>query len=221
MNTSQNNKQMKKLIRDALESLLTIKDCLELYYQKKQHMFKPIAGQLRILYCDKNRRKDNSLLSHIYPDLKLIAFKKYELKKEYPDFPVKIEGRYKKENHMLRLEGYVITKMVSGLQIADLDLSDPPEYLALYEWCEQLADVSLNLKVRDIILSVANKGGGSHIDLHDNPELSIMKRTGPAGVGLHVLFIIALARFTMRFANQFTAEWSTKYPDLFEYLKKN
>ncbi len=214
------NKDIKKLVKDVLDSLKVINDCLLLYYQRKQHMFKPIAGQLRILYCDTHSGKDNSLLNHIYPGLKLIAFKNYEFKKEYPDLNIKIVAHDSKGNEvtnhgiMIQPACYVITQTSSGLQTADLDLSNPPTYLSLQEWCDQIVDLRLNLKIKDIIRSVANKGGGAHIDLQDNQELSLMKKSGPAGVGLYILFVIALARYTIEFAKQFAAEWISKYPDL-------
>lgn len=220
------NKYSKKLVKDALDSFLTIHDCLSLYYQGKQHMFKPIAGQLRILYCDTNRGKDNALLNHIYPDLKLISFQNYELKKEHDDLKIKVvaydNNGYEVTNHGLSIQPgcYSITQKSNGLQFADLDLSNPPTYLSLQEWCDQLVDSHYNLKVKDIIRSVADKGGGSHIDVQDNPELSLMKKTGPAGVGLHILFVIALARYTVKFAKQFAIEWIEKYPDLFDSVKK-
>ena len=221
------NKDLKELVKEALDSFKAINDSLLLYYEGKQHMFKPIAGQLRILYCDARRDKDNSLLHHIYPDLKLISFHKYDFKREHAD--LKLKGiAYDKNGNvvddhkwMIRPECYRIIEKSNGLQIADLDLSNPPTYLTLQEWCDQIVDAHYNLKVRDIIRSVADKGGGAHIDIEDNQDLSLMKKTGPAGVGLHILFIIALARYTIDFAKQSAAEWIKKYPDLFDSMKKD
>jgi|SRR3990172_2199517 len=220
-------KDQKELVKDALDSFKVIKDSLSLYYDGKQHMFKPIAGQLRILYCDTHRGKDNSLLNHIYPDLKLVAFQNYEFKKEHEDLKIKILAYDANGNertaHSLVIKPacYVITQKSSGLQIADLDLSNPPTYLSCRDWCDQIVDSYYNLSVRKIIRIIADRGGGSHVDIEEGHELSQMKETGPAGVGLHVLFIIALARYTMQFAKQFAAEWVNKYPDLLESVKKN
>lgn len=214
-------KDIKELAKDALDSFNVIKDSLSLYYDGKQHMFKPIAGQLRILYCDTHRGKDNSLLNYIYPDLKLVAFQNYEFKKEHEDLKIKIAAydangnEHTEHGLMIKPACYSVTKKSNGLQLADLDLSNPPTYLLLEDWCEQVVDSDYNLKVKDIIRSVADKGGGAHVDIEDGHELSQMKKNGPAGLGMHVLFIIALARYTMPFANQFAAEWVNKYPDLF------
>lgn len=214
------SKDVKKLVNDALESFIIIKDLLALYYQGKQLMFKPIAGQLRILYCDTNNSKENSLLHHIYPDLMLIAFREYEFKKELDGLKIVVHGKNGNEvnghDRMCRPQCFCITQKSNGLQIADIDLSCPPNHLPLKEWCNQVVDSYYNLTVKDIIRSVADKGGGSHIDLQDNRELSLMKGAGPAGVGLHTLFIIALARYTIKFAKQFEAEWVKVYPDIFE-----
>ncbi|MBM2834500.1 MAG: hypothetical protein HW406_1661 [Candidatus Brocadiaceae bacterium] len=214
-------------MKDALDSFLIILDCLLLYDQKKQHMFKPIAGQLRILYCDRNSGKDNSLLSLIYPDLKLMAFQKHEFKKEHDDLKIKVVA-YDNNGHNVTNHGFliqpacfIITQKSNGHQSANFDLSSPPMYLSLQEWCDQLVCSDCNLTVKGIIRSVADKGGGSHVDVQDNPELSLMKKTGPAGVGLHILFVIALARYTIKFAKQFAIEWIEKYPDLFDSVKKD
>lgn len=211
-------KDTKELVKETLESFKTINDCLSLYYKGKQHMFKPIAGQLRILYCDRNKDKDNSLLHHIYPDLKLIAIHKYEFTKEMQGNKVIVHDKNGNEisDHgiVIRPECYIITEQRDGLQIADLDLSKSPRYLSLQDWCNQLVDMHHNLSVQEIIRSVADKGGGAHLDIKDNQALSTMKRGGPAKVGLHILFIIALARFTMKIARQFATEWIKEYPEL-------
>jgi hypothetical protein len=46
--------------------------------------------------------------------------------------------------------------------------------------------------------SVADKGGGAHVDDTANKALHDMSVTGPAGVGVHVLFSIALGRFAQK-----------------------
>ena len=38
-------------------------------------------------------------------------------------------------------------------------------------------------------------GGGAHVDNEDNLELKSMRRLGPAGVSVHVLYTIALGRY--------------------------
>ena len=55
------------------ESFLIIDSCLKSYYENEPYMYKPLAGQLRILFCDSNRKKDNSLLPRVFPNIKLNA----------------------------------------------------------------------------------------------------------------------------------------------------
>ena len=51
----------KKFITETIDCLKIIYSCLVCYQNGDLHMFKPIAVQLRMLFCDSNRKKDNSL----------------------------------------------------------------------------------------------------------------------------------------------------------------
>ena len=61
------------------DSLAVVDTCLECIYSGKPHMYRALAGQLRLLLCDTQRKndnskKDNSLLAAIYPKLEASAF---------------------------------------------------------------------------------------------------------------------------------------------------
>ena len=188
----------KKFITETIDCLKIIYSCLVCYQNGDLHMFKPIAVQLRMLFCDSNRKKDNSLFTRISTDIKLLAF-------------CKIEWRSKRSEglHISFSEApFFVTKRVGGIQIADIDISQPPKYLPLEEWLGQIVDLTpMPLNVKHIIRAVADKGGGAHIDNSDGEELSAMKRNAPDGVGGNIYFIIALARYTLKVGKQFIRYW--------------
>lgn len=99
------------------------------------------------------------------------------------------------QEYRLALMPFRITKYNNGLQIADIMLDKGGQMLPFNEWIDQsLTDYPIVLSLRDIIKSIAEKGGGSHVDDKVGVALSHMQKTGPAGVGIHVLFTIALGR---------------------------
>lgn len=207
----------KRLIKEAFDAFRTISDCLSLYYKGRPHMFKPIAGQLRILFCDTNRNEDNSLLKHLYPDLRLIAFRKSEYSTEHAQIKVVAydeKGNVVPNAMKIKEACYSIVKDKSGIAYPDIDLADPIIYLTLEDWRKQLIDDELGLTVKDIIRTIADKGGGAHIDLVQNDKLKIMKKNTPANIDYQVLFIIALARYTILLARNMTVEWEKEFPGL-------
>lgn len=59
---------LKQQLREALK---VVDSCLESIYSGNLHMYRPLAGQLRILLCDTQRQRDNSLLVSAYPKLEV------------------------------------------------------------------------------------------------------------------------------------------------------
>lgn len=191
----------KKLIHELKESFKVIDSCLRSYYDGGPHMYRPLAGQLRILFCDTTNRRDNSLLGRAFKNFRLTALEEIELydadsaeaKKYVLDgLAMACPAGHK---YVVAKMPFQITEFANRLQIADVEPAQPPVLLPLSEWVQQKITVHpAELSVRQVIRSVADKGGGSHVDTEDGCELSAMKSHGPTQLGMHVLFIIALAR---------------------------
>lgn len=183
----------KKLIIAAKDCFKAIESSMVCYCRGETHMFKPIAGQLRILFCDITKKNDNSLLRRIDPDIRLAAFRQIE----FQGSPLQVAPM-----------PFSITKYANGVQIADIDVELPPRHLPLEEWREQNVTLHpMRLNVQQIIRTVANKGGGAHVDDEDGELLASMKRCGPAGLGANVFFIIALGRFAHSLGKQLIDKW--------------
>lgn len=186
------NKDIKQ-IKGAIDCFKIIHTCLKGYFDGQVYMYKPISAQLRILFCDSFRGKDNSLIYRIHPDIKLLAFK--EIKFENQSGPISIAST-----------PYYIVDHKNGVVDATLDIAPPYKYLSLKEWRTQIIDFS-NLNVNDIIRSVADKDGGAHLDDTDCEKLKKMRGHNPTKIGSNVLFIISLAHYVIDFANQITPIW--------------
>lgn len=190
---------------ELLDTFRALDGCLRAYYSGTPEVYRPIATQLRLLFCDRNRRRDSSLLVRCFEPLDLhpIAQIEWVPATELPE----------RTDHMgtLRIAGhnahllvvakmpFTVTKYRNGLEIADLDLDSVGDPIPIASWLGQIVSIHPGLlTVRDIILSVANKGGGAHVDDEPNRELKEMKRLRPATLGAHILFTIAIARFAQR-----------------------
>jgi hypothetical protein len=197
----------KKRLHDELSECFKVLDtCLRCYYSGETHMYRPMAGQLRILFCDSRGKEDNSLLCRTFRSFQLSRVRPIEwvepsllpsrtddLRNIRMNIPEDWDVRIAKMPFVIREYG-------SGLQIADLDMEDAGPLLPFERWVDQEVTIYPQpLTICGIIRTVANKGGGAHVDSKENTELRLMRAHGPAGLGVNVLFIVALARFAQHF----------------------
>lgn len=187
----------KRLLDELLECFSVIDSCLASYYSGKTHMYRPLAGQLRILLCDRS-----PLLKRLFPnmqlqDIKPIEFLELDEIAIFDHYNMKLAARVPEgQEYKVAKMPFIITQYSNGLQIADVEFSQNSSLLHIDDWVKQLISCHpCDLSIKQIIRSVADKGGGAHIDNVPNFELINMEKMGPAGIGSHKLFIIALSRF--------------------------
>jgi hypothetical protein len=185
---------------ELAECFAVIDTCLATYYGGAEHMYRPLAGQLRILLCDKP-----PLLSRVFPDLAIGALRPIEWLEPdqavlFDDNPARLGIQHPPDQEFrLARMPFLITSYDNGLQVADLEIDHGAQRLVLDEWMnQQITLYPAELSVRDTIRSIADKGGGAHVDDTVNPALHHMYRTGPAGVGVHVLFSVAVGRLAQK-----------------------
>ncbi len=201
----------KKRLHDELSECFKVLDtCLRCYYSGETHMHRPIAGQLRILFCDRRGKKDNSLLGRTFRLFTLSRVRPIEWV-DPSSLPSRTDDlRYLRmdipEDWEIRVANmpFVIREYGSGLQVADLDMEEAGPLLPLEQWVGQEVTIYPQpLSVCGIIRTVTDKGGGAHVDSEENTELRLMRSHGPAGVGVNVLFTVALARLAQQFGVQY------------------
>lgn len=182
---------------ELAECFAVIDTCLATYYAGARHMYRPLAGQLRILLCDRP-----PLLTRAFPNLTIGALRPIEWLEPdqailFDSYPARLGVQHPPDQDFrLARMPFLITAYTNGLQIADLQFASGKQLLPLDDWMDQRITLHpVELSLRDTIRSVADKGGGAHVDDEVNSALRHMHRTGPAGVGVHVLFSIAVGRF--------------------------
>lgn len=192
----EDNDLTKRLIKEAVDCLKIINTSLQCYRQGQKHMFKPIAVQLRILYCDKKGSKDNSLLTRLSPDIELLAFRPIQWEKASSNGMSLV--------HMAR-SPYFVSEGEGKISSSEINIDSPPRYLIRDEWLKQIIDLEpIEINVGQIIKAIVDKGGGAHIDSNEGLTLSAMKKNGPGIVKANEYFVIALAKYTLRLGEQFT-----------------
>lgn len=205
---------IKKRRHDELVECFTVIDtCLGSYYQGATHMYRPLSVQLRILYCDRN-----PLLTRVFPDLQINPLKPIEWLEPsevllFRESAARLSvGGPPEATYRLARMPFMITSYSNGLQVADLELVQG-QLLPVAKWLAQIVTIHPGeLSIRDLIRSVANKGGGAHVDDEVGVPLTHMMAIRPRGLGSHVLFPVALARFAQQMGLFYA-----QFPELYGY----
>lgn len=175
------------------ESFKVIDSCLSCIYSGETHMYKALACQLRLLLCDTKNRKDNSLLINVHPSLEISGLKPI-------NWSVRKAGSislYQTQdgNNRIAQMPFEVTQFINGLTIADL-LVEELRLVPINLWSEQYVTYSpTELTIKEIIRSVADKGGGAHVDPSMSLSLRYMRKNSIFGKTYAELLIIAVARF--------------------------
>lgn len=175
------------------ETFKVIETCLSCIYSGQTHMYRALASQLRLLLCDTSRKKDNSLLVSVYPKLEVSGLESINWSKHSSGY-LHISQTGAGTNRVAQMP-FEITQFYTGLSTADL-LLEKSKLIPIGQWSEQFVTYSpTELTIKEIIRSVADKGGGAHVDTSMSPALKNMRKLTPVGKTYAELFIIALARF--------------------------
>ena len=199
------------LKNELRETFKVINTCLSCVYAGETHMYRALAAQLRILLCDRRQRKDNSLLLAVYPKLEISALESINWSPKSSGH-LHINQTQAGTNRVAQMP-FEITQFSNGLAIADLQLSSST-LVALSKWSKQYVTLSpTELTIEEIIRSVADKGGGAHVDSSMSPALKYMRQKTPVGPTYAQLFIIALARFVNFLSEKLLKYSICKVPD--------
>jgi len=198
------NDKRSDALAEVFEAFKVINSSLRCYYAGEEHMYRAMAVQLRILFCDTQHGKDNSLLGR--------TFKLLELPRLQPIAWLDPGSPEQSNPHLRRLGArvppghkarfakmpFVIIEFEAGLAVADIEVEDKGPLLTVDQWSDQaITTHPTRVTIRELIRLVADKGGGAHVDLEGCQELTSLGHALTAGVGQHVLFTVALARFAV------------------------
>ena len=175
------------------ESLAVVDTCLECIYAGKTHMYRALAGQLRLLLCDTRQKKDNSLLVANYPKLEVSGFEAIKWSASKAGL-VRLIQSPAGANRIAQMP-LEISLYPTGLAIADLLLNHQVLH-PIAQWSDQLLTFHpTRLSVKAVIRVVADKGGGAHVDADASLGLRLLYQYTPVGRTYAELFVVAIARF--------------------------
>lgn len=174
----------KRNIQYLVESLDIIERNCNSYHQGFRPDYRVIATQLRLLLCDKNRGKENSLALKVFPDLQLHHMTDQVSERTLMSHPIVwIAGP--------------ITGIPVYMQFKDFfDLKS--NLMSFDKWREQIAVISRGkpYSLAEIIKSVSEKDGGAHIDDNTDEYLEmagLLTHVGPTGLPTSHKQIIMIA----------------------------
>ena len=192
------------------ESLAVVDTCLECIYSGKPHMYRALAGQLRLLLCDPRKKKDNSLLAANYPKLEVSGFEPINWSPTTAGM-VKLNQTAAGTNR-IALMPLEIALYPNGLAVADLQLNRDVLH-PIAKWSDQrLTFHPARLSVKGVIRAVADKGGGAHVDAEASPELRLMYQYTPVGRTYAELFVIAIGRFVQALGERLLNQKGCRVP---------
>jgi len=209
------------LFKEVIELFKVVDTCLSCYYNGKYHMYRPLAAQLRILFCDFQRKQNNALLGKIFNNIELPAIQDAQ----YYDLgsPEHLNGQAKNfwaqpidENIKPKIATmpFEITQFQNGLEICDLTLQEPQNPIPLDKWLQKpITKHPKIITIVDLIRTVADRGGGAHIHPKVDNFLNLLKTSTPCKMGYDALFTIAIGRFAQQvgfIVFQFYENYGTK-----------
>lgn len=185
---------MSAYLKDQLrDSLAVVDTCLDCIYQGNTHMYRALAGQLRLLLCDTHRKVDNSLLAAVYPNLVVSGIEPVSWSRDEAG-GMRMMPTAAGTNRIAQMPIEMVA-YANGLVVADL-LLQKESFVSIADWSEQrLTFHPTRLTVKTVIRTVADKGGGAHVDASASPELRLMYQYTPPGKTYAEMFVVSIGRF--------------------------
>ena len=193
------------------ESFLIIDSCLKCYYENDHHMYKPLAGQLRILFCDFQGKKDHSLLPRVFPQITLNILEPIDWSDKQSS-SLKLLQNSDSANRISSMP-LEIKQYKNGLAIAELVPAKNEKLVDIPTWVNQyLTHYPTSLTVKDVIRNLADKGGGAHVDSNLSAQQRYMNQMTVVGRSFGEMFIIAMSKLAQRMGENIFKYEGVKIP---------
>lgn len=206
---------------EAIESFKVVDTCLKCFYEGYSHMYRPLSAQIRLLLCDSNRKKDNSLITRMFENIRFspIIDAIYLEQGEFGEDQnwannVRVVSNDPAVKFKVEAMPFEITQFANGLEIADLLIEEKAKPIPISDWLEQHISIyPVPITIRSLVKTVADLGGGAHVHHKEDKLLDSLSTFGPSKVGVDALFTIAIARIVQQlgwFIVQFFESHGTK-----------
>jgi len=205
--TIPSKKNYLQLLQDIVDSLQILKINIENYDNGEKVVHKVIAVQLRILLCDTNRGRENSLLPKLIDNPKLHPMQKMPHLEEI------------KKDTSRRLLFFDTGTYSSGSNRITNIFDKSSQKISLRNWLDQyIFDFTITLK--KLIKSVANKAGGAHVDCNLDDTLRKTSTTILNDDISHSIYLIEIGRYILEeISNQLVS--NSKVQSVLPILKHN
>lgn len=185
-------KYLKENLREVLENINT---SLEAVYCGKKHMYRSISAQLRILFCDQHKGKNNSLLHLSHPELDVSKLRGMNWSKQGSQ---NINLLQNQDSEFVIAEmPFRITIYGSGLTVGHC-IFDTSKQIPIERFADEIITYHPKpFTVREVIKTIADKGGGAHVDAKGSSDLRFLFKKTITEATYGEIFIIAFARFAL------------------------
>ena len=177
---------------EAIDCFKVIESSLRCIYAGEIHMYRVLSAQLRILLCDSPK----PLLERLFPNLELQGLQAVE--NFYPgNFPIELE-------HLNALAAIGMPPVAiscmpfearlyfNGIEDCLPLLRSDKLMIPVKDWTDQIISVNpVPLTIRQIIKTVADRGGGAHV--HKSKDSLLVEVIGMAPNKLHLAALVLIA----------------------------
>ncbi|MEW5824163.1 MAG: hypothetical protein AB1766_07420 [Pseudomonadota bacterium] len=180
---------------EALECFSVIESSLRCIYAGEIHMYRALSAQLRILLCDSPK----PLLVRLFSNLELQSLepaKSYEPGSFPPELKhlnaIGISGSGPMAVSCMPFEARIF---FNGIEDCRPLLSSTAPLLPIDAWVDQVVSVHpVPVTVRQVIKTVADRGGGAHVHKSKDALLAGLQGLAPGKLHLAALVIIAISK---------------------------
>lgn len=180
---------------EALECFRVIDSSLRCIYAGESHMYRTLSVQLRILLCDSPK----PLITRLLPNLELQSLQ--PVKRFSPgNFPPELKhlnaiAAFGAQPIAVSCMPFEARIYFNGIEDCQPLLNSDGSLLPIKDWVEQVISVHpVPVTVRQLVRTVADRGGGAHVHKSQDALLFGLKGTGLGKLHLAALVMIAVSK---------------------------
>lgn len=179
-----------KRLNDFKDTIIVLEKSIELFYQGYSAFYRVIANQLRLLLCDTQRKKDNSLLPRLFIGVKLHPMRGLLTKEAKEALPF-LHGK----GEFFQIPAQISFDGKGGSKIEVLFDEGKPR-IPLADWLDQ-GIFNEKITVRELIRSVSDKEA-VHSDKDYNETLKTTRSIKLVTEDIHIKFIVAIGEYILK-----------------------
>lgn len=180
---------------EAIECFQVIESSLRCIYSGETHMYRTLSAQLRILLCDSPK----PLLLRLFSNLQLQSLQTVTSYRP-GEFPPELGhlncvAFFGPGEYVISCMPFEARIYVNGVEDCRPLLEASGALLPLSSWLDQFISVEpVPVTIRQVIKTVAERGGGAHVHTTKDALLAGLRGKGPGRLHLAALVVIAVSK---------------------------